>query len=51
MIESKHEIIKLSKQHRYIYGYRKITALINRKFNQILNHKKFKDYAEIQFKL
>ena len=40
MSESEHEIIQLCKKHRFIYGYRKITALINRKFNKTINHKK-----------
>ncbi len=40
MVESEHEIIQLCKKHRFTYGYRKITALINRKFNQTINHKK-----------
>lgn len=38
--EGEREIIELCKKHRFTYGYRKITALLNRKNNKTINHKK-----------
>lgn len=38
--EDEREIIELCKKHRFTYGYRKITALLNRKNNKTINHKK-----------
>ena len=38
--KDKREIIELCKKHRFTYGYRKITVLLNRKINKIINHKK-----------
>ncbi|RIN22954.1 transposase, partial [Mammaliicoccus vitulinus] len=32
--EDEREIIELCKKHRFTYGYRKITALLNRKNNK-----------------
>ncbi|WP_215399764.1 IS3 family transposase, partial [Staphylococcus aureus] len=32
--------IELCKKHRFTYGYRKITDLLNRKNNKPINHKK-----------
>ncbi|PKE20559.1 IS3 family transposase, partial [Macrococcoides caseolyticum] len=32
--EDEREIIELCKKHRFTYGYRKITALLNRKNNR-----------------
>ena len=38
--EDENEIIELCKKHRFTYGYRKITGLLNRKNNKTINHKK-----------
>ncbi|QQC96534.1 IS3 family transposase [Mammaliicoccus sciuri] len=38
--EDEREIIELCMKHRFTYGYRKITALLNRKNNKPINHKK-----------
>ncbi|RIO08166.1 transposase, partial [Mammaliicoccus sciuri] len=38
--EDEREIIELCKKHRFTYGYRKINALLNRKNNKPINHKK-----------
>lgn len=38
--EDEREIIELCKKHRFTYGYRKITVLLNRKNNKTINHKK-----------
>src|SRR5699024_12426500 len=38
--DDENAIIELCKKHRYKYGYRKITGLLNRKNNKTNNHKK-----------